>query len=102
MTEDFGGPEQLRSPPLRRRGPMRISVQHHPRGRWEVIMGDGREPISCETLEDARRIAYIAVAHARSCELIVRDAYNRILERELIEGHGHARSTHGRAGGRLP
>jgi hypothetical protein len=84
---------------LRRRGALRISVHHHPLGRWEVITGDGREPISCETLEDARRIAYIAVAHARTCELIVRDEYNRILERELIEGHRpDARAARSRAG----
>ncbi len=38
-----------------------------------------------ETLEDARRIAYLIVAHAKSCELIVRDAYNRSIEHELIK-----------------
>jgi hypothetical protein len=65
--------------------PLTICVQHHPRGRWEVIKPDGRGRISCETLEDARRIAYLTVAHAKSCELIVRDAYNRIIEHELIE-----------------
>jgi len=58
-----------------------------PRGRWEVITADGRGRISCETLEDARRIAYLAVAHGKNCELIVRDAYNRIIEHELIERH---------------
>ena len=48
----------------------------------------GREgPDLGETLEDARRIAYLTVAHAKSCELIVRDAYNRIIEHELIESH---------------
>jgi len=64
-----------------------VCVQHHARGRWEVITADGRGRISCETLEDARRIAYLTVAHAKSCELIVRDAYNRIIEHELIESH---------------
>jgi hypothetical protein len=64
-----------------------VCVQHHPRGWWEVITEDGRGRISCETLEDARRIAYLTVAHAKNCELIVRDAYNRIIEHELIERH---------------
>jgi hypothetical protein len=78
--------------------PFTICVRHHPRGHWEVIMGDGREPISCETLDDARRIAYLAVAHQRPCELIIRDAYNRIAERELIEGNRHPRPSRGRVG----
>jgi len=28
-----------------------------------------------------------SVAHARPCELIVHDAYHRVLHRELIDGH---------------
>ena len=52
-----------------------------------MVRADGRGRISCETLEDARRIAYLTVAQANSCELIVRDAYNRIIEHELIESH---------------
>jgi len=70
-----------------RPAPLTVCVQHYARGRWEVITADGRGRISCETLEDARRIAYLAVAHAKSCELIVRDAYNQIIEHELIESH---------------
>ena len=50
-------------------------------------MADGGGRIPCETLEDARRIAYLAIAHTQRCELIVRDAYNRIIEHELIDGH---------------
>lgn len=73
-----------------------VCVQHHPRGCWEVITADGRGRIRCETLEDARRIAYLAVAHARRCELTVRDAYNRVIEHEVLEGHptGSARPRH--------
>jgi hypothetical protein len=66
---------------------MTVCVQHHPRGRWDVIVPGQRGRISCETFEDARRIAYLAVAHTHPCELIVRDAYNRIVQHELIDGH---------------
>jgi hypothetical protein len=69
---------------------MTVCVRHHPRGDWEVIGPDGRGRISCETFEDARRIAYLAVAHAHDCELIVRDAYDRVVEHELIDGHHRA------------
>jgi len=67
--------------------PIRVCVQHHPRGHWEVLVLGSKGRISCETLEDARRIAYLSVAHAQDCELVVRDAYNRVLQRELIDGH---------------
>jgi hypothetical protein len=70
-----------------RPAPLTVRVQHHAWGRREVIAADGRGRISCETLEDARRIAYLIVARAERCELIVRDAYNRIIEHELIESH---------------
>lgn len=68
-----------------RRARTTVCVRHHPHGRWEVITPDRRGPILCETLDDARRIAYLAVAHAQDCELIVRDAYNRIIEHESIQ-----------------
>ena len=55
-------------------------------GRWKVVPSDRRERITCETFDDARRVAYLAVAHTRPCELIVRDAYHRVIHRELIDG----------------
>ena len=69
-----------------RPAPITVCVRHHPRGRWEVVTPDRMGPILCETLEDARKIAYLALAHAQDCELIVRDAYNRIIEHESITG----------------
>jgi hypothetical protein len=59
-------------------------VQRHPRGDWEIVIPGRRGGLVCETLDDARRIAYLSVAHAHDCELIIRDAYNRVLARELI------------------
>ncbi|MFZ0377272.1 MAG: hypothetical protein WCD11_31265 [Solirubrobacteraceae bacterium] len=73
--------------PASRAAPTTVCVQRHPRGRWEVLLPDRRGRVSCETFDDARRIAYLTVARAHTCELIVRDAYNRIIEHELIEGH---------------
>jgi hypothetical protein len=70
--------------------PIIVRVQHHPRGRWEVLTPGRPGRISCETLEDARRIAYLPVAHGHHCELIIRDAYNRVMEHELIDGHDGA------------
>jgi hypothetical protein len=39
-----------------------------------------------ETLDHARRVAYLSAAHRHSRELIIQDAYHRVLERELIDG----------------
>ncbi|MGP0033146.1 MAG: hypothetical protein ACLP4R_00980 [Solirubrobacteraceae bacterium] len=33
------------------------------RGAWEIAMPDKREPVTRETLVDARRVAYLCVAH---------------------------------------
>ena len=63
-----------------------VVVRRTVRGRWEVVLPGRRKGIICETLEDARRVAYLSVAHAHPCELIVRDAYHRVLDREPIDG----------------
>jgi len=67
--------------------PITVVVKRTLRGRWEVVLPGRRTGITCETLDDARRMAYLSLAHGRPCELIVRDAYHRVLSRELIDGH---------------
>jgi len=62
-------------------------MQRTLRGRWRVVLPNHRRGIMCETLDDARRVAYLAVAHTRPCELVVRHAYHRVIHRELIDGH---------------
>ena len=67
--------------------PVTVRVEHDGRGAWSVAMpGDG-DPVTCETFDDARRVAYLCAAHTRPCEVIVHDAYHRVLHRELINGH---------------
>ncbi len=62
-----------------------VCVDRNQRGGWEVALPDQSERIRCETLDDARRIAYLRGAHRRPCELIIRDAYHRVLDCEHIE-----------------
>jgi hypothetical protein len=76
-----------RSEPPTQSAPVTVCVQHLPRGQWEVVIAGRRARVVCETLEDARRVAYLSVAGIHDCELIVRDAYNRVLQRELIAGN---------------
>lgn len=40
--------------------------------------------VSCQTLEDARRTALLRAARRQPCELVVRDAYHRVIQHELI------------------
>ncbi len=62
-----------------------VRVELSPRG-WEITMPSRRERVACERLEEARGVAYLYAVRSRPCELIVRDAYHRVLERELITG----------------
>ena len=68
-------------------GSVTVRAQRTLRGRWEVLLPGRRGGITCETLDEAQRVAYLAVAHTRPCELIVRDAYHRVIHHELIDGH---------------
>ena len=69
-------------------------VEHDARG-WPVALSTstpGRtfnqlRPVTCETFDDTRRIAYRLRAHTRPCELIVHDARDPPASHELIEGH---------------
>lgn len=60
-----------------------IQVEFDAHGGWEVGLDDVR--IACETLDDARRIALLKAAHRRHCELVVRDAYHRVIQRQHID-----------------
>ena len=55
-------------------------------GAWEVALSDRGEQVRCETLEEASRVAYRCAADRRPSELIVCDAYHRVVHRELIDG----------------
>ena len=78
--------------PRRRAAMTRVTVRvdRTRLGAWEVAMPDERELVTCETLEDAERVAYLCAARVRPCELIVCDAYHRVLHRVLIDGHDTA------------
>lgn len=79
-----------RDTPMR---PVTVQVDRNGRGAWEVAMPDQLKPVTCETLDDARRVAHLCAAHRCPCELIVCDAYHRVLHHELIIGRGCPRGT---------
>ncbi len=54
-------------------------------GDWEVSLPDGRTCVTCETLDDARRLAYLHAARILPCKLVIRDAYHRVVDHEIID-----------------
>jgi len=60
-----------------------IRVDFSTHGNWRIDLDD--VSIACETLEAARRIACREAVRRRPCEVLVRDAYHRVIEREHIE-----------------
>ena len=74
--------------------PTTVLVDISVRGAWEIELADRGDRIRCETLEEASRVAYRYAAERRPCELIVRNAYHRVVQRELITGsEGRRRLT---------
>jgi hypothetical protein len=63
----------------------RVYVRQRMRGDWAIELSGQREPICLETLDEARRVAYLTAAHGHPCELIVQDAHHRALEHEFID-----------------
>jgi hypothetical protein len=66
--------------------PQKVCVDHNSRGEWELALPHQAGRVTCETLDDARRVAYLCAARLQPCELIIRDARHRVLDRELIDG----------------
>jgi hypothetical protein len=69
--------------------PLTVCVDRNQRGDWEFGLPDEAERITCETLDEARRVAYLC-ARRQPCEFVVRDAYHRVLYRELLDNGSEA------------
>ena len=54
------------------------------RGVWEVALPGRGSRLRCATLEEAMLVASQYASRRRPCELIVCDAYHRVLRRELL------------------
>jgi hypothetical protein len=65
--------------------PITLCIDPDGRGAWDLVISEEMEHVSCATLDDAKRVAYRRAADRRPCELIVRDAYHRVIGRELID-----------------
>jgi hypothetical protein len=63
-------------------------------GDWEVVFPGESELVTCDTLDEAEQLAYDRAASSRDpCEVVVFDAYHRVLRHESIESDEGARSA---------
>ena len=60
---------------------VRVEMNRH--GAWELTVADEQTRIVCPTLADATRQAR-SIAGTRPAELIIRDAYHRLVEHERL------------------
>jgi hypothetical protein len=65
-----------------------VRVDIHTNGAWKVAVSQRNEPIVCATLAEARRAGYVAAVERSPCELVVRDAYHRVLAHEHLRDMG--------------
>jgi hypothetical protein len=54
-------------------------------GMWRVTIPGMPEGQRCANLRDARTVAYAWAIEHRPCQLVVRDAYHRVLADEVLE-----------------
>lgn len=68
------------------RDPITVHVEQNASG-WQVTLPNDSRRVTCETFDDARRVAYLCAAHTRRCELIVHDSRHRRFHHEFIDAH---------------
>jgi hypothetical protein len=61
-----------------------VNVHTDHRGGWEVSAGDCDTPVHCETLPEAQRVAR-QLASPGAADLVVHDAYERVIDRALLD-----------------
>jgi len=67
-------------------GHLMVRVDLDGRGSWHVALPQRGEHVRCATLDEARRLASRYASREEPCELVIRDAYHRVLEREFVGG----------------
>ncbi len=70
-----------------------VEVKPDYRGTWEVALSEAGVQTRCETLADARRVAYASAAQRDCSELVIQDAYHRVIERRQFDAATRAREA---------
>jgi hypothetical protein len=75
---------------LSRSSPRTVRVDLNRHGAWEITLPAQLDPINCESLYEAGRTAYRFAAHWHPCEVVMCDAYHRVMHRQLIDSYEDA------------
>jgi hypothetical protein len=65
--------------------PETVRVLLNARGQWEVVRPHCVRPLRCTSLDHATREAYAVAARNAPCELVVHDAYHRVVRTDHID-----------------
>ena len=65
-----------------------VRVLLNARGQWEVVSPHSLRPHRYNNLDDATRAAYAVASRDGPCELIVHDAYHRVVHAQHVEPGG--------------
>jgi hypothetical protein len=67
----------------------RIDVHADHRGGWEVsVPGRPAAHVRCDSLDEAERVARRYARRKQPCDIVVHDAYEHVLRRELVAPDG--------------
>lgn len=66
-----------------------VRIDRRSRGGWEIEFADEPEHVICRTLADAERVAYRYASDGAPCEIIVHDAYHRVMSRQTLPHAPH-------------
>jgi len=64
--------------------PLTVVVDLDSDALWELQGHDRGGIVRCQALDDAMLVAYFFAAHGHPCELVVRDAHQRVVKRKLV------------------
>jgi hypothetical protein len=70
-----------------------VRVDANDRGDWQDRIPDRSDPVTCESLDEASRVAYLCAARMRPCQLVVRDANHRVLSPSSLTARTASAST---------
>ncbi len=76
--------------PLMQSSPRAVHVDLSRYGSWGVTLPDQLNPINCGSLYEARRVAYRLAAGWHPCEVVMCDAYHRVVDHQLIDSYEDA------------
>lgn len=65
---------------------VKVDVTPNLRGGFDVRFSDLRPRQRCDTLAAAVHLAHQRARESHRCELVIRDAYHRVVGHEFVEG----------------